>query len=422
MLRFILFLLLIWAFSAQCVVAEDNPEQLTALIDPSEHERILLIAFSDPNIHRIQNGAIPVVYRHRGPYASSTWSRRVSSHIEEQYGLIGLTEWPITEIGMHCAVFRVPNELSVSETVEMLSLDEQVELVQRLHLFKTEGHAYNDPYYRLQSNIHDMEIDQVHQSATGKNVTIAVIDTGVDQGHPDLVGQIEQSKNFVDPLSVTSNGELHGTAVSGVIAAQKDNRAGIIGVAPDSKIIALRACWPVEPDSFEALCNSFTLALAVNTAIQLGVDILNMSLAGPEDRLLERLLAKAKEEGIIVVAADPGSKHSEHRFPASLSSVIPVQSLEMENDNHAIPAPGYHILTTLPNGTYDFVSGSSLAAAQVSGLIALMRELNPDLSADQIKNILYRSLEQLDKSEEKKMVSGVNAVRLINKVCAEINC
>lgn len=428
-IRIGLAVVLFCALSMQSFSDEINAEdiRLSALLNPADTERILLVGFSDSHIDRIQNAGTSTSYRRRGPYKGSTWSQRITSQIEEKYGLLKLSEWPMTEIGLHCAVYQVPADFSVQKTIELLSLDKEVDVVHRMHQFRTEGHHYNDPYYQLQSNMHQMDIERAHSRATGKNVTIAVIDTGVDMGHPDLAGQFEFTKNFVSEISADFTNDMHGTAVTGIIAARMDNHTGIIGVAPDAKIIALKACWSDQPGSFEAICNSFTLALAVNTAIRLDVDVLNMSLAGPEDPLLEKLLKKAEENGIVVVAADPGQKDRTDRFPASMEGVIPVQALlNLPDDRpfgeNAINAPGEHILTTFPYGTYDFVSGSSLAAAQVSGLIALMLELNPGLNADQAKAILQKSHGKTKKSKVDNLFSSLNAGQAIQSICEEIRC
>ena len=123
------------------------------------------------------------------------------------------------------------------------------------------------------------------------------------------------------------SGDKHGTAIAGVIAARANNGMGIVGIAPGAKLIALKACWPTPSGSIEAVCNSFTLALAINTAIKMGVDILNLSLTGPEDPLISKLLKIATGRGIVVVAADPGtSSPTAHRFPALMEDVIAVQT------------------------------------------------------------------------------------------------
>ncbi|MGZ8190175.1 MAG: S8 family peptidase [Methylococcaceae bacterium] len=394
---------------------------LTGLFKPADADRILLIGFPDQSINRVQGASLSTSYRRRGTYQSSTWSRRISDQIAEDYHLQKLTEWPMTEVGVHCVVYRVPEAISVEDAIQRLGQDDRVKIVQKLQQFKTKAHHYNDPYYQLQSNLQMMQIDLAHIKSTGRNVAIAMIDTGVDINHSDLLGQISQNENFAADVSSSFALDMHGTAVAGIMVARKDNDTGIIGVAPDAKLIALKACWPDRPDSIEAICNSFTLALAVNTAIKSGANILNMSLAGPQDPILEILLNKAIEKGIIVVAADPGSE-SKERFPASLNNVIPVQTAQQTGAqlsiSEVISAPGLNILTTMPHGTYDFISGSSLAAAQVSGIVALLLELKPDLKASEIK----KALQQAGQPSQNQVNFQINANTAVLDICQNSVC
>lgn len=374
----------------------DASQSAAELFDPSKAGQVLLVGFPDRTINRIQGGSLSDSYRRRGMYQNSTWSRRLTEKIAEDYQLQKLAEWPMTEVGVHCVVFRVPSTKSIEDAIAHLSGDGRVTIVQKMNWFRTRAHSYNDPYFRLQSNMHLMQIDRAHFKTTGRNVAIAMIDTGVDINHPDLRGQITRKENFASSISDSFVTDMHGTAVAGVIVARKDNDIGIIGVAPDARLIAFKACWPDKTDSMEALCNSFTLALAVNTAIKSEAKILNMSLSGPSDPLLEMLINKAIEKGIIIIAADPGSEFTNERFPASIDEVISVQSLTTSEVNNTVPlnaikAPGVEILTTLPYGTYDFISGSSIAAAQVSGIVALLLELKPELNSAEIKKILLRA-------------------------------
>ncbi len=422
----ILSIAILWLLSSPLFGREnDTAEDL--LLNAAYADRIIMVGFRDQHIGRIQTNASAFGYRRRGSYQSSSWSQRITSELAEKYGLVKLTEWPMTEIGVHCAVYLLPVGLSANSAIQLMSQEEEIEIVQKLHRYKTEGHRYNDPYYQLQSNMHSMEIESAHGRSTGKNIAIAVIDTGVDMEHPDLAGQIELNKNFVSAISKGFSDDMHGTAVTGVIAARKDNKTGIIGVAPDAKIIALKACWPDQSGSFEASCNSFSLALAVNTAIKLGAKILNLSLSGPEDPLLAQLINKAQQKGMIVVAADPGEKYPQNRFPASLKGVIPVQSLDDVDTHHSfengsLKAPGKHILTTLPYGTYDFISGSSLSAAQVSGLVALMLELTPDLNAEQTQAILQKSIQLQEDDKKHDRIANLNAGKMIQMLCKDNRC
>ena len=424
-----LFAVLLVVLSPLVVTADSISDkmEINKLNNSEIFGRILLIGFPDQHINRIQRA--PLTYRHRGGYRSSTWSKRISTQLEDDYRLQKITEWPMTEIGVHCAVYLVPSNQSVAKTITLLKMDKRVQIVQKIHLFKTRTQHYNDPYYKLQSNMHSMQINQVHGITTGRNVNIAMIDTGVDLEHPDLAGQIEINKNFASGISSSFSSDMHGTAVAGIIVARKDNETGIIGVAPNASLLALKACWPDQPGNFEAICNSFTLALAVNAAIKLGVKILNQSLSGPQDPFLELLLNKAIAKGIIVIAADPGidRDYDGQRFPASLKNVIPVETLRMSGLNdmshkNSISAPGENILTTLPHGTYDYVSGSSLSAAMVSGVVALLLELKPDLSRGEIIDILQKSVLSTDSAAQEGPAYGINANTAVMEICKTIGC
>jgi subtilisin family serine protease len=264
-------------------------------------------------------------------------------------------------------------------------------------LFRVLAQRYDDPYFSLQHGIRSMQIDQAHQWARGQGVEIAVIDTGVDVTHPELEERIADAQDFVADSSQSFAADIHGTAVAGVIASAANNGIGIVGVAPAVKILALKACWPLEPGSVAALCSSFTLAKAISFAISKRPDVLNLSLAGPPDPLLSRLLSRAIDRGIIVISAADPELGGRPGFPSALDRVIIVSTAGSDGwavtpDSVAavrrLIAPGDEILTTMPYGTYDFLSGSSLAAAHVSGLVALLLERNRDLSVEQILALL----------------------------------
>jgi len=370
------------------------------LFDTEQADRIILVTYADKHIDRIPIGAADQTYRQRGSYSSSTWSKSVAASIGGDYKIKVLSQWPIKEIGEHCVVFLVSEDQSIVEIINALRNDSRIDNVQMMRTFKVMTDKYNDPYYRLQTNVHSMDLAKIHSQVTGKNVAIAIIDTGVDATHPDLEGQIRQSKDFVAQKSSGSFGDNHGTAIAGVIVAKANNGQGIVGIAPDSHVIALKACWGIKAGSLEATCNSFTLALAINAAIEMKVDILNLSLTGPHDPLLSRLIEKAIQRGIFIIASQPDSEDKKSGFPAQEPGVIGVRSLSdsgiyLSPESHifVVSAPGEDILTTLPKGTYDFVSGSSLAAAHVSGLAALLLQLKHSLTKQELFKLLANANE-----------------------------
>ena len=173
--------------------------------------------------------------------------------------------------------------------------------------------------------------------------------------------------------------------VAGIIAARADDGVGIAGIAPGARLLGLRACSQLARGG--AACSSFSLAKALQFALEAKAQVFNLSLTGPPDRLLARLLDVAMARGASVVgavdvdAADGG-------FPASHPGVLAVAGLQSPRarpgdvlPSRVLRAPDRGIPAPRPGGGWDLVSGTSYAAAQVSGLVALLRELSPRLGA-----------------------------------------
>lgn len=417
-IRLLFFPLLMVMFAALPAKAEPELFIDHQLFDDEKADRIILVTYADKHIDRIPIGAASQAYRRRGEYSSSTWSNRVAVSIETDYKIKILSQWPIREIGEHCVVYLVSEDQSLVEVIDALKNDDRIDNVQAMSTFQVMANKYNDPYYRLQTNIHTLNLAEIHRQTTGRNIVIAIIDTGVDANHPDLKGQIHHIKNFVTKKSADFFSDLHGTAVAGVIAAKANNGQGIVGIAPDSHVIALKACWGEKSGSLEATCNTFTLALAIDAAIEMKADILNLSLTGPHDPLLSRLIEKAMQRGIIIIASQPDRSDEKSGFPAQQAGVIGVRSLSNEviqssSGNHllAVAAPGEEILTTLPKDTYDFISGNSLAAAHVSGLAALLLQLKNSLTKQEIFKLLAKANEpSFYKLFSKKHISNTDDI------------
>jgi len=160
-------------------------------------------------------------------------------------------------------------------------------------------------------------------------------------------------------------------AVAGVIAARAGNGVGIAGVAPGARLMGLRACWQ---QATATVCDTLSLAKALHYAIDHRARVINLSLSGPRDLLLSRLVDAGLARGESVVAAfDPSVAGG--GFPASQPGVIAVATDSMAGiPARVYLAPGQDIPTTAPGGGWTLVDGTSYAAAQVSGLLALMNE------------------------------------------------
>ncbi len=324
--------------------------------------------------------------------------------LAQTYKLSKVGTFPLRSIDAQCAVFQVPPRRSLTELIARIEADPRVESAQPNHFFHGQRRQYNDQYAEQQYGAHAVRASLAHTSATGKGVKVAVIDTGVDTTHPDLQGRIVGTANFVTGGKASFDRDRHGTAVAGIIAARADNDIGIFGVAPEAELIALKACWHGSGDSRQALCSSWTIARAVDFALRQGIKVLNFSLAGPPDRLLQRLLTRALSQGIVVVAAT-FQQQPNIGFPASMDRVIAVVSSDHQGrarltapsaDNTVLAAPGVDILTTAPQQTYDFLSGSSLAAAHVSGIAALLLEHHPSLTPTRVRSVLQTTARPIE--------------------------
>ena len=326
-----------------------------------------------------------------GTYIAGAAARTASRALAAQYGLVEVSSWPIALLGVNCLVYEVPAGADTGGIAASLKRDRRVESVQPLQAFDTESDPYNDPYAQLQQNVAQMAIPDAHALSRGAGVRIAVIDTGADVEHPDLRPHAARSRNFVDTDAERFRTDAHGTAVAGVIGAVPNNGLGIVGIAPDVELLVYKACWRATTAGTAAVCNTFTLAQALSAAIEARADIINLSLGGPSDPLLTRLVKRGLAGGAIVVGAVPrdGTRTG---FPVEIEGVIAADTLEAGHATAGVVrAPGRDVMSLAPAGHYDFFSGSSLAAAEVSGLIALLRAERPRLTAREAETLLNAS-------------------------------
>jgi hypothetical protein len=299
--------------------------------------------------------------------------QRIGRRIARDNKLTLVGDWPMPLLGLDCFIMTIPDNRSPEETAAHVSRDPNVAWSQPMHRYQTRGTgaSYNDPLFPAEPASREWHLAQLHELSTGRGMTVAVIDTRIDSKHPDLSGQIAFNEDFVADHEAAP--EQHGTSVAGIIAAKGGNGIGIVGIAPHARIMGLRACWQL-PGTAGSVCNSLSLAKALHFAIEHRAQIINLSLSGPPDALIGRLIEVGLSRGATVVAAfDPTLAHG--GFPASHPGVIAVADEAMPGLPPGVySAPGRDIPTTQPGGRWYLVDGSSYAAAHVSGLIALLGE------------------------------------------------
>ncbi|MEW9510609.1 type VII secretion-associated serine protease mycosin [Streptomyces bacillaris] len=256
-----------------------------------------------------------------------------------------------------------------------------------------------------------LHTDRAWQTTKGAGITVAVLDTGVDGSHPDLVGQVLPGKDLVGfgATRGDSSWALHGTAMAGIIAGRGNGpgRAdGVLGIAPEVKILPVRVILESKDPARAKARKTRGTALAdgIRWAADNGADVINLSLgddsesAHPdpgEDSAIQYALSK----GISVVASagNGGEKGDRISYPAAYPGVIAVAAVD-EYGTHAsfstrrwyatVSAPGVDIVVANPDGHYYIEWGTSAAAAFVSGAVALVRAAHPGLDPAQIKKLL----------------------------------
>jgi subtilisin family serine protease len=261
---------------------------------------------------------------------------------------------------------------------------------------------------------------------TGGGTTVAVIDTGADLSHPDLRDNLwhnpreipgngvdDDANGFVDDVNgadfVNRDGDPsddngHGTHVAGILAARGNNRVGVAGVAQRAKIMVIKALGP------DAVGSAATMAEAVRYAVANGARIINMSVSGTSrSQAFEEAVQAASDAGAIMVVAAGNSGHDldvQPEYPAAFPAahVVAVAAtgrtgkiIGISNRGAGtvdIAAPGQSILSTAKGGDYEFRSGTSMAAPQVAGTLALMAAARPDLGADALQAALLSSADR----------------------------
>jgi len=291
---------------------------------------------------------------------------------------------------------RILDGSSVPAKIRALKAERAVRSVQPNHIFTfaqsaqaaTGAPAAADS---AQYALAKLRLGEAHGVARGDKVLVAVIDSGIDQSHPALTGVIEKS---FDALNSGEGPHSHGTAIAGIIAGH----ARLTGAAPAVHILAARAFSATQGSTISILAS-------IDWAAGQGARVINMSFTGPSDPALGRILAAARQKGAVLVAAagNAGPKSSP-LWPAADPNVIAVTATDYDDrlfamanrgSHVAIAAPGVDILVATPGESYKMESGTSFAAAFVSGVAALVLERKPQAGPDAVKKVLLSTARDL---------------------------
>jgi hypothetical protein len=238
-----------------------------------------------------------------------------------------------------------------------------------------------------------LRLPQAHAIAKGDSVVVAVIDTSIDAAHPELAGVIAGT---FDAMGIAEKPQPHGTAMAGAIAA----RGQLTGAAPDVKLLSIQAFGAAKSQG-----TSFNILKGLEWAAKENANIINMSFAGPADPALRIALSAAHARGIVLIAAAGNAgPRSRPLYPAADPNVIAVTATGLDDSlferanrgtHIAVAAPGVNILVAAPDGGYQLTSGTSVAAAEVSGIVALMLERDRKLDPAEVRRLLTSTARDL---------------------------
>ncbi len=341
------------------------------------------------------------------------------------YGLTTLNE--VDTLGVFAV--RTPEGATVEELIAVLERNPGIAFAHPNHYFRA-SLTPNDPLFKYQYALSntgqqigsvpgspsgsvsaDIKAPSAWEETTGvETVTVAVVDSGVDLTHPDLAGNMKASgRDFVNVDFDATDDNSHGTLVAGVIAAVSDNGEGIAGVAWNCRYL------PVKVLDAAGVGTSDKIAQGIIWAVDNGASVINLSLGGPSgDETLRNAVKYAYEKGVVVVAA-AGNTGLAVEYPAAYDTYVLAVAATDFNDARAAwsnvgsaldaAAPGVRILSTVPTWyftadslPYGYADGTSMAAAHVSGLAALIRGVKPALTPDQIMNVIRYSADDVNGS------------------------
>jgi thermitase len=344
------------------------------------------------------------------------------------YGLEKLGRIPVLEIYK----FRVPETLTVEEMVQALRRNPDVEYAEPNYVAHIAA-TPNDPYFKTQyallntgqqigstgpsgTNGDDIKATGAWEETKGSaDITIAIVDTGVDLLHPDLKAKIKSAgRDFVNDDDDATDDNGHGTMVAGIAAADTNNDAGIAGVAWNCKILPVKV--------IDASGNGYydQIVAGIRWAVDNGASVINMSIGGEDAADIMRDAVKYAHDKGVVVSAAAGNNGTAVLYPAAYDAYVLAVAATDYNDARPswsdagpqvdVAAPGVRIACPVPswfwaaNGgspndvPYAFADGTSMSSPHVAGLAALIAGLKPDLSVDSIMDVIRYSADDVNSS------------------------
>ena len=314
--------------------------------------------------------------------------------------------------GSGTMVEQGPVELEAAEASVGTSQDMSIFTEGVAHGFDQPDHLYsepapavpNDDYFDKQWALTKIQaLDAWQVSSGSQDILIAVLDTGIDRTHIDLAGKVIVEINFTQSPTV-DDVYGHGTHIAGIIGAVANNSRGIAGLAYDCSLMNVKVA------SDFGFCDAETVAEGIVWAVDNGAKVINLSLTlSKPDQALEDAVNYAWSKGAILICAAGNVGGSNPVYPAYYANCLTVTStnsddlpgkLATNGDWVDVAAPGVNIYSTLPDNGYGYKSGTSMAAAYVSGLAALLFSVAPDANGngllnDEVRYVIESSCDEI---------------------------
>ena len=306
----------------------------------------------------------------------------------------------IEQIGV--TVLEVP-EGEMEAAIEYLQNQPGVLAVEPNYIVTAQETIPNDPDLGSQYGLDKIGAPQGWDSSTGASwVTIAIIDTGVDRTHPDLILKTQDGYNVLRPDEAPQDDNGHGTHVAGIAAAASNNGIGIAGVSWGAQIM------PIKVLNASANGTYANVASGIIWAVDNGAQVINLSLGGSAySAILESAVNYAYNRGVVLVAASGNAGGSSILYPARYTQVIAVGATDSNNERSLfsnfgngmeLVAPGVSIYSTELGGGYSYRSGTSMAAPFVSGLAAILIGMPGNYDAGLVREQITSSVLDLGAS------------------------
>jgi thermitase len=376
-------------FSASC--ATDPGSVIRGNDDP--HEQVLEIAplvFTDDDDPAL--AALPAV---PNELLVQTFPGADPDDLTALYNRIGV-QVVETIPDIEWTVLRVEPE-EVETAAQQLASSGLLENLQRNHVYQA-NLVPDDPQYSLQAHLSQIGAPEAWERTIGsEDRLVAVVDTGVQPDHPDLMARIVGGWNVYDGDPDFDDAMGHGTAVAGVIAAVADNGVGVTGVTWNNPILAIRAA------DDEGASTGRHLAAGILYAAGQGARIINVSFAPLQSNSIVKSAAvcAANRGAVVVMSAGNGGRtcpapgYDESLFVGAITASDRLASFSDQGPFVDLVAPGSAIRSTALNGGYRLSSGTSFSAPIVTGVAALAWSVNPDLSPSLIRDILTSTAKDL---------------------------